>query len=150
MKHKGKVFYKFVVLVGTVFLFQSIFMATEMLADICFITNKSVAPNSLTRKEIKEIFTGKRVKWSDKSKINVVIQHGTELHKKFTSKYTSRTVSQFEKWWRTLLFTGKGSMPKAFKSEKKLLDYVAKTDGAIGYISSENKNNQVNIITISE
>jgi hypothetical protein len=34
------------------------------------------------------------------------------------------------------VFTGKGSMPKSFASDAEILKYVAKTPGAIGYVSA--------------
>jgi ABC-type phosphate transport system substrate-binding protein len=34
------------------------------------------------------------------------------------------------------VFTGKGSMPKTVSSDAEVAAYVAKTKGAIGYVSS--------------
>ncbi len=42
---------------------------------------------------------------------------------------------QFERTWRKKVFTGTGSMPKAVKTEKSLIEKVARTGGAIGYVS---------------
>jgi ABC-type phosphate transport system substrate-binding protein len=41
-----------------------------------------------------------------------------------------------ETYYRSLVFTGKGSMPKSFASEADVVAYVAKTKGAIGYVSA--------------
>jgi hypothetical protein len=35
-----------------------------------------------------------------------------------------------------LVFTGKGSMPKVLDSDAEMVTYVAKTRGAVGYVSS--------------
>jgi len=39
-------------------------------------------------------------------------------------------------YFKTLVFTGKGSMPKSFPSDAEIIKYVAKTPGAIGYVSA--------------
>jgi hypothetical protein len=41
-----------------------------------------------------------------------------------------------QSYYRTLVFTGRGSMPKALDSEADVVAYVTKTRGAIGYVSS--------------
>jgi TonB family protein len=39
-------------------------------------------------------------------------------------------------YYRTLVFTGKGSMPREFGSDAEVVAYVARTRGAIGYVGS--------------
>jgi hypothetical protein len=34
-----------------------------------------------------------------------------------------------------VVFTGQGAMPKTFDSESALIEYVADTPGAVGYVS---------------
>ena len=44
------------------------------------------------------------------------------------------------------MFTGKGNPPKSFDTEEALIDYVAKTSGTIGYVSTTAiKVKQVNV-----
>jgi hypothetical protein len=42
---------------------------------------------------------------------------------------------EFRAQWRKAVFTGQGAMPKTFDSEAALLQYVAVTPGALGYVS---------------
>lgn len=39
-------------------------------------------------------------------------------------------------YYRSLVFTGKGSMPKTLASDSDIVGYVSKTKGAIGYVSA--------------
>ena len=48
-----------------------------------------------------------------------------------------------------MMFTGKGQMPKMFAEEKKLIEAVASTEGAIGYISAGKETDQVKIILVN-
>ena len=41
-----------------------------------------------------------------------------------------------QSYYQTLLFTGRGSMPKVLGSDAEVVAYVARTQGAIGYVSS--------------
>ena len=38
--------------------------------------------------------------------------------------------------------------PKSFKTEKALVDFISKTEGAIGYVSSDAKLKNVKIISV--
>jgi ABC-type phosphate transport system substrate-binding protein len=40
-----------------------------------------------------------------------------------------------QNYFRTLVFTGKGSPPKSFATTDEIIQYVANTEGAIGYVS---------------
>jgi hypothetical protein len=42
---------------------------------------------------------------------------------------------QFRVGWQKAVFTGQGAMPKTFDSEAALIEYVAATPGALGYVS---------------
>ena len=43
----------------------------------------------------------------------------------------------FRAAWRSLVFAGQGSMPKTFDTEAALIEYVAATPGAIGYVGKD-------------
>jgi ABC-type phosphate transport system substrate-binding protein len=40
------------------------------------------------------------------------------------------------------VFTGQGSMPKTFDTESALMEYVAATPGAIGYVGASAANHE--------
>ncbi|MCP4353829.1 MAG: hypothetical protein GY795_50930 [Desulfobacterales bacterium] len=106
-------------------------------ADIIIIANKNVPENTLTRKEIKEIFLGKRVQWSDHSKIHVITLKDAGIHKTFLKQYLNKSRSKWKSYWKRMVFTGRGIPPKTIISEAEAIAYVAETKGAVGYISSE-------------
>ena len=41
-----------------------------------------------------------------------------------------------EVYYRSIVFTGKGVMPKSFERDSEVVKYVAKTKGAVGFVSS--------------
>ncbi len=147
MKRKIGIILVYTAFLGMIFSFPAIEFAGGAFADVLIVTNKGVGKSDLSKGEIKKIFIGQMVKWGNNSKINIVtLKKGSEIHTEFVRTYTGKSPSQFEKYWRKMVFTGKGSIPRSFKTEKELLDYIIKTDGSIGYVSTENRSNEVNII----
>jgi TonB family protein len=51
-------------------------------------------------------------------------------------EYLGISEDDLQTYYRTLVFTGKGSMPKELGSDAEVVAYVARTRGAIGYVSS--------------
>ncbi len=47
-----------------------------------------------------------------------------------------------------MLFTGKSNLPRCFKTTAELMEYVANTEGAIGYIDSNTTIVNVNLIDV--
>jgi len=52
----------------------------------------------------------------------------------FLKEYIGRTNSALMTYYRSLMFTGKASIPRSFDSDAEVAAYVAKTKGAIGYV----------------
>ncbi len=103
--------------------------------DVVVIAHKDAKDGTLKKDDIENIFLGKKTKWSDNEGIIFVILDSGDVHEAFLKDYVGKTKSQFDSYWKKQVFTGKGKMPDSYKKEKDLLDYVAKTKGAIGYVS---------------
>jgi len=135
---------KYLILVCTVVLL----MAGPLFAQVMIIANQSVPDSVISQGELEEIFLGKRVKWSNNTRIDVVLTQDTGLHESFLKQYVGRTPSQFEYYWRKMLFTGQGRLPVTLKSEQDVINYVAKTPGAVGYIRSHPESEDIKILTV--
>ena len=117
-------------------------------AQVIIITNKSVDETRLTKQDIQKIFLGKESQWPDNTKIHVVNLKNDEIHKAFLKEYIGRSATQYKNWWKKMLFTGKGDPPQEFDSVEGLVEFVAKTKGAIGYIDTTPANENVKAITV--
>lgn len=116
--------------------------------DVLIITNKSVPASSISKVDIKKIFTGKKTRWENDQKINFIIQQGGSTHEQFLRTYVQRTPAQYSRYWKKQVFTGKGRRPTTVSTDEAVIEYVAGTEGAIGYISTESATSKVNIISI--
>jgi hypothetical protein len=64
-------------------------------------------------------------------------------HEVFLKNHVGESPEEFRTQWRKEIFTGQGSMPKAFDSESDLIEYVAATPGAVGYVSRVSSQDRV-------
>jgi hypothetical protein len=51
-------------------------------------------------------------------------------------EYLGKTDSALQTYYCSLVFTGKASMPRMLGADAEVVAYVAKTKGAIGYVSA--------------
>lgn len=106
-------------------------------ADVLIITNKDVPEDTLTQQEIRDIFLGKRVQWSDNSRIRFAALDSPQLHNMFLELYVRLSEPDWKTYWKRMVFTGRGLPPETVPTEADMIEFVSKTKGAVGYISSE-------------
>jgi ABC-type phosphate transport system substrate-binding protein len=105
-------------------------------ADVKIIANESVGASSVSADELKGVFLATKSSLSDGSHVTPVLEKDGPAHEAFLKEYVGKTDSAFETYYRSLVFTGKASMPKTTASDAEMVAYVAKTKGAIGYVST--------------
>lgn len=105
-------------------------------ADVKVIANPSVGAASVSADELKGVFLATKSSLSDGSHVEPVLEKDGPAHEAFLKEYIGKTDSAFETYYRSLVFTGKASMPKTTASDADMVAYVAKTKGAIGYVSA--------------
>lgn len=88
--------------------------------------------SEITRDEVKNIFLGKSTRWQG-SAVKLAVLDSGDAESAYP-ELTGKSASQFESYWKRLVFTGRGIMPKTFSSDADLLAYVAETPGAVGFI----------------
>lgn len=103
--------------------------------DASFVVNKDTKVASLTADDAKNILLGNKLKFDDGTNIKLVVLTDGPVHEKVVRDYTQRSTDQFDKFWKRLVFTGKGTMPTQCKSDADVIEFVAKTPGAIGYVA---------------
>jgi ABC-type phosphate transport system substrate-binding protein len=110
---------------------------TAISDDILIISNKSVPDTSLSSGDLQEIFLGRKIRWSNGTKVYIVTSKDVNLHKEFLKTYVKRSATQFARHWINVVFTGRGQSPLSFSSTQKLIEYIENTKGAIGYVSAD-------------
>jgi ABC-type phosphate transport system substrate-binding protein len=104
-------------------------------ADLKVIANPSVSVSSLSADELKNVFLVTKTLLSD-GHVEPVLEKSGTTHEAFLKQYLGKTDSALNTYYRSLVFTGKAFMPKMLGSDEEVAAYVAKTKGAIGYVSA--------------
>jgi TonB family protein len=104
--------------------------------DIKVIANSSVKADTISAAELKRVFLEEKISLADGTHVEPVLNKDGEVHEAFAQQYLGLSGDDLQTYYRTLLFSGRGSMPKAFESDAEVVAYIARTRGAIGYVSS--------------
>jgi ABC-type phosphate transport system substrate-binding protein len=116
--------------------------------DVVLVANKGVQTSEIRNADLRAIFTGEKTRFADGSHAAPVTLRGGAVHEVFLAKHLGESPDEFRAQWRKAVFTGQGSMPKAFDSESSLIEYVAVTPGALGYVSRVSAKDNVKSIAI--
>ncbi|MDD2367156.1 MAG: hypothetical protein PHN84_13420 [Desulfuromonadaceae bacterium] len=119
-------------------------------ADFALVANKDVPFNAVSKTDAKAIFLGNKTRWDDGKPIRIAILEGGGASRTFLERVINKTPSQFELHWKKLLFTGKAVSPKTFDDALNLLQFVAGTSGAVGFVGAEEAESSVKKISIKQ
>ena len=114
------------------------------------VVNKENKLASLTTDDLTRIFLGKKTLWDSGTRIVPVMpEEESPTGELFLSGTLKRSVSQFRAYWKRLLFSGGGAVPKVFRNHDQLLDFVARQPGAIGIVEASAVDDRVRVLEIS-
>jgi len=117
--------------------------------DVLIVANRGVSASQISEAQLRDVFIGVRSRLNDGTRVAPVLLKGGPVHEVFLRKHIGDSPEEFRAHWRKAVFTGQGSMPKEFRSQGELLDYVEATPGAIGYVSHLNPKNSVKVLSVS-
>jgi ABC-type phosphate transport system substrate-binding protein len=133
-----------------VFLFvavTSIFTAGAQ-AQAVVIANPSVKSADVSKNDLRDVFTGASSSLKDGSHVTPVLLKQGGAHDDFLAAYIGKNDTAFRASWRSLVFSGQATMPKSFDSEAAVVEYVAHTAGAIGYIGKATPHEGVKVLAV--
>jgi ABC-type phosphate transport system substrate-binding protein len=115
-------------------------MGTAQATDaFVVVVNASVAGTTVRRADLTAVFLKKAVRWGDGSPANPVDQSGTSpVRRGFSESVLHMPVMGVVQYWGKQLVSMASSVrpPTVKASDDEVLLYVAKTSGAVGYVSS--------------
>jgi hypothetical protein len=110
--------------------------ATAFGADLIIVANASVKSSDVSSEELKLVFLGTKSALADGSPVEPVLAQSGSAHDTFLKIYVGKSDPALRNHFKSLVFTGKGSMPKTFATDAEIVAFVAKTKGAIGYLAA--------------
>ena len=110
-------------------------MAASAEAQISIVVAQSSSQKA-SKDELKEIFSGARLTWSNWNKIQVVDQPESEVGKKFYDGFVGKSVIQVRTQWTKLVLSGQAGAPTKCADNDAVKKAVSSNPNAVGFISS--------------
>lgn len=116
--------------------------------QVLVIANPGVNADSISRAELRGVFTGSATRLKDGSHVKPVLLKEGPTHAAFVSSDLSLSEAGLLVCWRGLVFSGQSVMPHSFESEAAEVEFIAATPGAIGYISVSTPHAAVKVLQV--
>jgi ABC-type phosphate transport system substrate-binding protein len=130
-------------------MFILVFASLSHAGTVILIANKGVSVSALKRDDVQLIFLGKKTIWGDGKKVVPVVRREGSVHDLFLKAYLDKNPSQFDTFWKQVVFTGKGKPPRSLGSDAEVVQFVSSTDGAVGYIDPDTPHGDVKKIDMN-
>jgi ABC-type phosphate transport system substrate-binding protein len=127
--------------------FASIFVV-QAKAQVIVIANPGVKATEVSKSDLKDVFTGNATSLKDGSRVVPILLKAGTVHEEFLQAYIGKNDSAYRAGWRSLVFSGQASMPKSLDSDAAVVEFVAHSNGAIGYISKSAPHEGVKVLTV--
>jgi ABC-type phosphate transport system substrate-binding protein len=128
-------------------LFGTVLLCPCAPAQIVVIANPSVNQTTISRADLRDIFTGATSTLNGAGVTPVLLKPGP-VHDQFLDLYVGKSDSAFRASWRSLLFSGQGVMPRTLDSEAAVVEHVARTPDSIGYVGKSTPHDGVKILAV--
>jgi len=103
-------------------------------AGVQIIASKDVNVTEISADDLKQIFLETETSVGG-AKVKPVLQKGGPAHAAFLKEYVGKSDDDLEAYYKTLVFSGKGSEPKALAGDAAVISFVAMSKGVIAYVS---------------
>jgi len=120
---------------GIIILVGVCLVSISVQAQISIVVGKS-STQKAEMNDLKQVFSGTKVTWSNGSKVQVADQAETEAGKKFYDKFIGKTATQVRTQWMKLVLSGQASAPVKCGDDAAVKKVVADNPNAVGYIST--------------
>ncbi len=114
------------------------------------ITHPENPVSSLSKTQVSNILLKKVSRWESGQRVKAVDQGGKgSVREVFTKEIHGRSLSSIKRFWQRQIFNGDAVPPPELGSDSEVLEYVSKTEGAIGYVSPDAPVDGVKVIDIT-
>ena len=115
-------------------------------AQVAVIANKSVPVASISTGQLTDIYSLRTKAWSNgKAVIPITLKADGEVSQKYF-KAIGKSPMEMKKYWMKLQLTGEGQAPEGFSSEEEIVNKVASTPGAIGFVDADKVTDKVKVL----
>jgi hypothetical protein len=121
--------------------------AERIEAQVVVIANPGIKSTEVSKSDLKDVFTGSGSNLGGSHAVPVLLKTGA-ANDEFVTTYIGKSGSAFLLSWRSLVFSGQASMPKSVDTDAAMVEFVAHTAGAVGYIAKASPHEGVKVLAI--
>lgn len=134
-------------LILTLLLSLSNVSAALALTDLVVIANPESGINQLTRDEVTAIYMGRTRRLASGLNLQPLDQAPSNTDKAhFYIELINKNLSEINAYWSRLVFSGQGKPPTQVDNAAAVVNAVAQTKGAIGYVPRSMVTKQVKVV----
>jgi hypothetical protein len=117
-------------------------------AQIIIIASPNMNVDSVTRDELRDVFTGASTSLRLGLRAKPVLLKQGAAHNEFLSAYIGIHDGEFRSNWRALLFAGQSGIPPSLDTEAQVVEFVAHNLFTIGYIHKATPHEGVRVLEV--
>jgi ABC-type phosphate transport system substrate-binding protein len=117
------------------------------MADIVVIGNKDIQIKALTKKQVIDIYMGRKLTFPN-GKTALPIDQGKDstTRKLFYHNLVDKTLSEINAYWARLLFSGRTAPPRSVENGSSVINIIKNNKSVIGYIHLEDLTDDVRVL----
>lgn len=123
--------------------------ADPLTPQVQVIAHPSVQVDALSQAQLRSIYLMRQVVWPDGVAIRVfTLTPRSAANLQFCRDQLQLFPYQLERVWQKLTYSGTGTPPTELQDQQAMLQAIAATPGAIGYIGKQDETQGVKVIPI--
>lgn len=120
--------------------------AQEGAHEVVIITHPATGSDSLTQRQIFELYTLEKNKWQDGSLVYLFELKEDIATRQIFYDYLRQKPRDLKKIWMRAVLSGEGRTPKVLRTESEIVQRISEVPGALGYVSANLVTNRVKVL----
>lgn len=111
----------------------ALFLHSVLLGQMGTPIGNDIGRTTMSEKNLKDVFLGKRALWTNGQAITVVLPSSDSRSFEYIAQWAlGSDAFDYQKHWLSLVFQGRSNAPVLVKDEAAVIEYVKSHPGAIG------------------
>lgn len=116
-------------------------------ASIAVVVHKDNAIDSLTRKQVADIYMGRGTELRKHPDLLVLDYQGDpKLRERFYWVLTGKSLAQINAYWARLSFSGQANAPHRLVDQAAVLQSIKRNADTLGFVDAANINDDVEVV----
>ncbi|MEQ5803067.1 hypothetical protein [Halomonas sp. H10-9-1] len=116
---------------------------------VLLVAHADVTTQRLTRDTTRAIFAMRQRTWPNGQAARVfVLPNDHPVHERFVKERLAVYPHQLQLAWDRMVFSGTGQAPDRVRHQAEMLERIATTPGAIGYLEREYLDDRIQVISM--